>query len=162
MSKIHHSCGANHDGCKTPKLGSQTHKAISGLWPPTLDHYGLEYLPSYTNQQVVGLAPQATKMVWIALNVVSKEWQVFVQSILGRETLPRLDRMWVDFQPRELRWDLVNNTLSGSNHNGTKAKVKEEENATLTSKGKQEQHIRKKDVSNIKCFRCGKIGHYVT
>lgn len=38
----------------------------------------------------------------------------------------------------------------------------EEENTTLASKGQQEQWRHNKDVSKIKCFRCGEFGHYAT
>ena len=32
----------------------------------------------------------------------------------------------------------------------------------LASKGQQEHHRRKNDLSKIKCFRCGEMGHYAT
>ena len=51
----------------------------------------------------IGAAPQATKLVRLALNSVSEEWEVFVQSILDRDTLPKWDRMWVNLQQEELR-----------------------------------------------------------
>jgi len=35
---------------------------------------------------VVGEAPQLSELVRLALDNVSEEWQVFVQSILGRDT----------------------------------------------------------------------------
>ena len=38
---------------------------------------------------VVGSTPQPTEMVKLALNSVLEEWQVFVQSILGRARLPK-------------------------------------------------------------------------
>ena len=37
---------------------------------------------------VVGSTPQGSEMVRLALNSVSEEWQVFVQSIQGRAALP--------------------------------------------------------------------------
>ena len=40
--------------------------------------------------------------------------------------------------------------------------VKEEEDVALASKGQREQHRRKKDISKVKCFRCGELGHYST
>jgi len=52
-------------------------------------------------------------MVRIALNGVSDEWRVFVQSILGREKLPSCEEMWATLQ-QELRGDLVKVNLSGS------------------------------------------------
>ena len=33
-------------------------------------------------------------MVRIALNVVTEDWETFVQSSLGRATLPSWDKMW--------------------------------------------------------------------
>ena len=56
---------------------------------------------------------------------------------------------------------MVKCKLDGSNNSGSKPK-EEDENATLSSKGKQAQWRRKKDVSKIKCFRCVEMGHYAT
>ena len=97
-------------------------------------------------------------MVRLALNSVSEEWQVFVQSILGRATLPNWHEMWATLKQVELRRDLVNCKLDGSNSSGLKPK-EEDENA---AKGQQEQQRKKKDVSKIKCFKCGEFGHYAT
>jgi hypothetical protein len=60
----------------------------------------------------------------------------------------------------ELRRDLVKCKLDRCSSNGSKPK--EEENATLASKGQQEQQKKKKDVSKIKWFKCGEFSHYVT
>lgn len=51
---------------------------------------------------VVGSTPQGSEMVRLALNSVSEEWQVFVQSILGRATLPNWDEMWAALKQEEL------------------------------------------------------------
>jgi len=72
-------------------------------------------------------------MVRISLNGVLDEWQVFIQSILGREKLPSWEEMWAALQ--QLRRDLVKFNLNGSSGSGTKAK--DEENATLALKGQQ-------------------------
>jgi len=47
---------------------------------------------------VIGEAPQDTKLVCLALNNVSKDWEIFVQGILGQDTLPGWDRMWLTLQ----------------------------------------------------------------
>lgn len=60
-----------------------------------------------------------------------------------------------------MRHDLVKATISGSSSSGMKA-VKEEEDMTLASKGQQEQCGRKKDISKVKCFRCGELSNYNT
>ena len=47
---------------------------------------------------IVGSSPQPTEMVKLALSLVSKEWQVLVQSIVGREKLPDWEGMWAALQ----------------------------------------------------------------
>jgi len=69
--------------------------------------------------------------------------------------------MWAALKQEELRRDLVKCKLDESSNSGSKPKEKEE-NAPLASKGQQEQRRWKKDVSKIKCFRCGEIVHYAT
>ena len=100
-------------------------------------------------------------MVRIALNGVSDEWQVFVQSILGREQLPDWERVWTDLHQEEMRRDLVKATINGSS-SSWKKEVKEEEDVALASKEQQEQCRIKRNISKIKCFRCGELGHYNT
>lgn len=82
----------------------------------------------------VGSMPQATEMVRLALNSVSDEWQVFVQSILGKERLLDWEQMWAALQQEEMRQDMIKCKLDGSSSSGSKPK-EEEENATLASKG---------------------------
>ena len=100
----------------------------------------------------VGSTPSSATMVRLALNVVTEEWQVFFQSILGRAMLPSWEQMWATLQEEELSRDLVKCKLDDNSGKGSKT-LEEEENATLTSKGQQGQLRRKKDVSKVKCFR---------
>ena len=58
-----------------------------------------------------------------------------------------------------MRRDLLKCKLDVNSNSGRKPK-EEDENATLASKGQQEQRRQKKDVSKIKCFLCGEFGHY--
>eukprot|EP00253_Pinus_taeda_P002906 PITA_02906 len=119
----------------------------------------LQHLQDARDQlTTMGSTPQLTAIVRIALNGVSDEWQVFIQSILGRERLPSWEEMWVTLQQEELRRDTVKVNLNGSNGSGTK--TKEEESTTLASKGQRKQ--KRKDISKVKCFRCGKMGHYAS
>ena len=74
-------------------------------------------------------------MVRLALNSISEEWQVFVQSILGRAILPYWDGMWVDLKQEELRRDLVKFKLDGSSSSSGSEPKEEEDNAALASKG---------------------------
>ena len=72
-------------------------------------------------------------MFRLALNLVSKDYQVFVHSILGREKLQDREAMWVSLQQEEMRRYLLKCKLGGSSNSGWKPK--EEENAALASKG---------------------------
>ena len=68
--------------------------------------------------------------------------------------------MWAALQQEELRRDLLKVNLNGNSGSGTKTK-EEEENPSLALKG-QQQSKRKKDISNVKCFSCGEMGHYAS
>ena len=67
--------------------------------------------------------------------------------------------MWEALQQEELRKDLLKIHLEDGN-SSLKVKNEEEDNTALASKGKHKQ--KKKDLSKIKCFRCGEMGHYAT
>lgn len=56
----------------------------------------------------------------------------------------------------------MKSTISGSNNNSGTKQVKEDENVAHASKWQHEQRKRKKDLSKVKCFRCGELGHYNT
>ena len=111
---------------------------------------------------LVGSTPSPTAMVRLALNAVTNDWQVFFQSILGRATLPGWVEMWAALQQEELRRDLVKCKLDSNSGSGSKVKQEEEENVALASKRQQEQWRHKKDISKIKCFKCGEPGHYAS
>ena len=95
-------------------------------------------------------------MVRTTLSAVSEDWEVFVQSILGRGTLPPWDEMWAALRQEEIR----RQSKTGNSSKGIKVK-QDEENVALTSEGKQEKR-KKKNMSKIKCFHCGEMGHYAT
>ena len=38
----------------------------------------------------------------------------------------------------------------------------EEEDAALASKGQRQQGKKKKDLSKVRCFRCGEFGHFAS
>ena len=70
--------------------------------------------------------------------------------------------MWSTLQQEEMRRDLVKCKLDSSNSSSQTKRKEEDENAALASKGQQEQRKKKKDISKIKCFRCGELGQYTT
>ena len=95
-------------------------------------------------------------MVRIALNAVTDEWETFVQSILGRADLPDWDSLWAILHQEELRRITKKQYSSGLR----KVKKEVEEDATLASK--RQQGKKKKDLSRIKCFQCGELGHFAS
>ena len=68
--------------------------------------------------------PNQELMVRTTLNVVSEDWEVFVQSILGRGTLPPWDEMWVALRQEEIRRQ---SKMGSSSSNSKGIKVKQEE-----------------------------------
>lgn len=95
-------------------------------------------------------------MVRTSLNAISKEWETFVKSIMGRANLPDWKELWATLPQEEIR----QLSKTGSSSKGFRIKKEEEEDATLIFMGKQKKR-KKKDVSKIKCFSCGELRHYV-
>ena len=79
----------------------------------------------------IGAAPKATEMVRLDLNSVSEDYQVFFQSILGKENLSDWESMWATLQQKEMRRDLLRCQLEGGSNSCSKIKKEEEENAAL-------------------------------
>jgi hypothetical protein len=112
---------------------------------------------------VVGEVVADSELVKTALNGVTKQWAVFVESILARENLPKWDHLWDDFIQEETQRGYVHGSSSTGN---------EEENVALAAKGKNkskkgskrqkgQRGEGKKDMNKVKCFVCHKFGHYV-
>jgi len=70
-------------------------------------------------------------MVRTALNTVSEDSEVFVQSILGRTSLPDWEELWAALRQEEIR----RLTKAGNSGKGVRIK-EEEEDAALASAGK--------------------------
>ena len=94
-------------------------------------------------------------LVRTALDAVSEDWEVFVQRILGRSKLPDWKELWAALRQEEIR----RLTKVGSSGKGVRIKKEEEEDAALASAGKEEKR-KKKDLSKVKCFHCGELGHF--
>ena len=90
------------------------------------------------------------------MNAVSENWEVFVQSILGKTNLADWEELWATLRQEEIR----RVSKVGSSGKGVRIKKEEKEDVALTSVGKQEKR-KKKDLSKVKCFHCGELGHYV-
>jgi len=51
----------------------------------------------------IGATPDQELMVRTTLNDVLEDWELFVQSIMGRGTLPPWDEMWATLRQEEIR-----------------------------------------------------------
>ena len=78
----------------------------------------------------MGLKVEDDVMVRTALNAVTKDWETFVRSILGRASLSNWDSMWAILRQEELR------QFTKRQHSTKSSKVKkeEEEDVALASK----------------------------
>jgi hypothetical protein len=85
----------------------------------------------------VGEVVADNELVRTALNGVTKQWVVFVEGIVARESLFKWDGFWDDFIQEETKRGYVHGSSSTSN---------EEDNVTLAAKGKNKSK---------KCYKGG-------
>jgi hypothetical protein len=97
---------------------------------------------------VVGEVIPDSELVRIALKGFTKEWEVFVKCVVGREKLPDWSRLWDDFTQEEIQEGSQEKAEGGS----------DEKDVALVGKSKE----KKKDMSKVKCFACHKTGHYAS
>lgn len=80
-------------------------------------------------------------MVRTALNAVTEDWETFVQSILGRASLPSWEEMWASLRQEEIK----RLTKAGSSSKGIRVKKEKEEDAVShqrDSKGSRRERKR--------------------
>ena len=97
----------------------------------------------------VGEVISDSELVRIALKGFTKEWEVFVKCVVGREHLPDWSRLWDDFTHEEI-WE-------GSQSSGQKI-VGADENVSLTAKSKKKGSF-SRDLSKVRCYCCNQLGH---
>jgi hypothetical protein len=108
------------------------------------------------------------EIVLSTLNNLPKHWELFLQSINGREKLPTFDHLWIDCTQEELR--LRNRGVEyspGDNHalalhtkKGGRFKRKFRQTLRDEKSPSASGHNQRRDVSEIQCFKCDKYGHY--
>jgi hypothetical protein len=99
---------------------------------------------------VVGEVISDSELLRIALKGFTKDWEVFVKCIVGREKLPNWSKLWDDFTQEEIQ---MNGEKGGEGV--------DEENASLLSKGKGKSKKGSRiDISKVRCFACNGYGHY--
>jgi hypothetical protein len=97
----------------------------------------------------VGEVISDLELVRIALKGFTKEWEVFVKCVVGREHLPDWSRPWGDFTQEEI-WE--RSQSSGQKTDGA------DENVALVAKSKKKGSSRR-DLSKVRCYCCNQLGH---
>ena len=103
----------------------------------------------------IGATPDDEILMRTALNAVFEEWEIFVQSILGKASLPDSKELWGTLRQEEIR----QLTKTGGSSKGVWIKKEEEEDAALAS---ARQQGKRKNFSKVKCLHCGELNHYAT
>ena len=100
----------------------------------------------------VGEVISDSELVRIALKGFTKEWEVFMKCVVGREHLLDWSRLWDDFTREEIR--------EGSQSNGQKADGADEENVVVAAKSKGKKKGNSgRDLSKVRCYCCNQLGH---
>jgi hypothetical protein len=89
-----------------------------------------------------------SKLVRIALKGFTKEWELFIKCVVGREKLPDWSILWDDFTQEEIQERSQENALDGA----------DDKNVSLVVKGNE----KKKDMRKVKCFACHKTSYYAS
>lgn len=121
--------------------------------------------------KAIGDIVDEAELVTISLNELSSSWDSFVQSICGRENLPKFDRLWMDYVQEEARVLSKNSLQKPQDDEGTQAlavharKGKGKRNLGKKNTGRRSSPAhehKKKDLSRIKCWNCSTFGHYAS
>jgi hypothetical protein len=116
--------------------------------------------------ETIGEIVSDREIVLTTLHNLPKSREPFIQSIIGRESLPTFDRLWIDFTQEELR--LKNRRVEYSSEENhalalhTKRGGKFKRNFRKTFKGEKSSSnpsYQRIDLSEIQCFRFDKYGH---
>jgi len=84
----------------------------------------------------------------------TKEWDVFVKCVVGRENFPNWSRLWDDFTREEIQM--------GSHSSGQK-EDRADENVSLATKGKgNKKGNSRRDLSKFGWYCCNHLGHLVS
>ena len=107
-------------------------------------------------------------LVMVTLNELSSSWESFVQSICGREQLPKFERLWANCVQEGARvlsknslqkpHDEENQALAAHVRKGKGRRNFTKRNASGRSTPNQEQ--KDKHISKVKCFSCHKFVHF--
>jgi hypothetical protein len=99
----------------------------------------------------VGEVISDSKLVRIALKGFTKECEVFMKCVVGRENILDWSRLWDDFTQEDIR--------EGSQSNGKKINgVDEDVSLVANEKGKKKGNFGR-DLSKVGCYCCNQLGH---
>jgi hypothetical protein len=109
-------------------------------------------------------------LVRTALNSFTKPWGSFVRGIVAQKVMPTWERLWDDFIQEALRCSSGSSgqqRISDGDEDlalWTKGKKKTDRGARQGPKGgakpQQSGGGKERDMSKVRCFSCGEMGHY--
>jgi hypothetical protein len=116
--------------------------------------------------ETIGEIMSDRELVLTTLQNLPKSWEPFIQSISGREALPRFERLWtyctqeeirlrnrgVEDSPEENHVLALHTRKGGKSKRNSKQTFKEEKYSSNPG-------YQRRDVSKVQCFRCDKYGH---
>jgi hypothetical protein len=97
----------------------------------------------------IGEVISDSELVKISLNGFTKDWEVFVKCMVGREHLPDWSKLWDDFTREEIR--------ERSQSSDQKTDRSDESVALVATSKKKGSSGR--DVSKVRCYCCNQLGN---
>jgi hypothetical protein len=119
----------------------------------------------------VGDIVDSSELVQTTLNVFTKSREIFVHGIVAREHMPSWERLWDGFIKEEIRCGSISTSQQHGVEDGdevdlafvAKGKMKTKQGPKVGAKEQQSRgqgEQQKKDMSKVRCFACGELGHY--
>jgi hypothetical protein len=102
------------------------------------------------------------EIVTTTLNGLPTFWIPFVQGVCARSKLPKFDKLWEDCTHEETRLADQHKRLIVDEEKALT--IKKNRRSFFRKKNKEANSVKvqdkKKDVSNIRCYNCQKLGHF--
>ena len=121
--------------------------------------------------ETTGDKVESTELVMTTLNGLPRSWDPFIKGLCSRKKLPKFSRVWEECTKEESRLESREEKLSdnedqalatnvGKRKGKRKFRSQKEDHSPKRSK-KFQKSQKNKDPSNIKCYDCQKVGHYL-
>jgi hypothetical protein len=110
----------------------------------------------------IGDPVEDVELVTTTLNGFPSSWDPFVQGICARSKLPKFNKLWADCTQEESRLISKSQKTNDDENQALVAQVKKRKEREEGNPKKSKKPCHRKDVSNIRCYTCKKMGHYAS